>query len=98
MFRRRQTQPEPITVGSLLNERYRLQEQLGEGGAGVVFKAEDEQLSRIVAIKVLLAAGAMDTDKLTRFQIEARSVARLNHPNLLRVPRQLHVQAFRVRR
>lgn len=83
MFKRRYTQPEPIAVGSVLNERYQLQEQLGEGGAGVVFKAKDRQLGRIVAIKVLLAGGAMDADKLARFKSEARSVARLNHPNII---------------
>jgi serine/threonine protein kinase/tetratricopeptide (TPR) repeat protein len=69
--------------GSLLNGRYRLQEQLGEGGAGVVFKAEDIQLKRTIAIKLLMAEGQMTDDKLQRFQGEARSVARLNHPNII---------------
>lgn len=83
MFKRRQSSPAPIQVGSLLNERYRLKEQVGKGGAGVIYKAEDEQLKRIVAIKLLTADGGMAADKLERFQSEARSVARLNHPNII---------------
>ena len=83
MFRRRHSTPRPITIGSLLNGRYRLQEQLGEGGAGIIFKAEDEQLSRTVAIKLLTGEGHMSGDKLERFRGEARSVARLNHPNII---------------
>ncbi len=82
MFRRHHIS-QPIEIGSLLNNRYRLQEQLGEGGAGVVFKAEDEELKRTVAIKILLAESHMASDKLERFRSEARSVARLNHPNII---------------
>ncbi|MCB9076429.1 MAG: protein kinase [Anaerolineaceae bacterium] len=72
-----------ISVGTLLNNRYRLQTLLGEGGAGIIFKAEDEQLSREVAIKLLLSEGDISGDKLARFRGEARSVARLNHPNII---------------
>ena len=56
MFGQRQTTIKSITVGTVLNNRYRLQQQLGEGGAGIIFKAEDEQLNRIVAIKLLCCA------------------------------------------
>lgn len=81
---RRQSSPPVITIGSKLNGRYRLDELLGEGGAGMVYKAEDEQLGRTVAIKVLSAGGTgMAGDKLKRFKSEARSVARLNHPNII---------------
>lgn len=83
MFKRRHNTPHNIAVGSVLDNRYKLLEQLGEGGAGVVYKVQDEQLGRIVAIKILTAEGGMAADKLERFRSEARSVARLNHPNII---------------
>lgn len=83
MFRRHQSELQSLTTGSLLNGRYRLLEQLGEGGAGIIYKAEDEQLNRTVAIKLLLADADLAGDKLARFRGEARSVARLNHPNII---------------
>ena len=82
MFRRR-LNPQTITIGSTLNNRYQLIDQLGEGGAGIVYKAEDKQLSRTVAIKILIGDGQMGGAKLERFRSEARSVARLNHPNII---------------
>ncbi len=83
MFKRRQPSVPIMGVGALVSGRYRLLEQLGRGGAGVIFKAEDEQLSRTVALKLLHADGGMAGDKLERFRSEARSVARLNHPNII---------------
>ncbi len=83
MFKRRQSDPGYITVGAVLNGRYRLVEQLGQGGAGVIYKAEDEQLQRVVAIKLFTSGGGMAADMLERFWSEARSVARLNHPNVI---------------
>ncbi len=83
MFRRHQAEPSYPTVGARLNNRYRLLAQLGQGGAGVIFQAEDEQLQRIVAIKLFTAGGGMAADEMDRFWSEARSVARLNHPNII---------------
>lgn len=83
MFKRRQPTLSTISLGSLLHGRYRLQAQLGQGGAGIVYKAEDEQLQRIVALKILTADGGMAADKLARFRSEALSVAQLNHPNII---------------
>ncbi len=85
LFRRQAPPPAAavITVGSVLNNRYRLTKQLGKGGAGIVYQAEDQQLKRTVAIKVLTANGNMAADKLARFRSEAQSVARLNHPNIV---------------
>ena len=83
MFKQRQLTPPPITPGLRLSNRYRLEEQLGEGGTGVIYKAKDEELGRVVAIKLLTAKGGLAGDKLKRFRSEARSVARLNHPNIV---------------
>ena len=61
---------------------YRLVEQIGEGGMGVVWKAADTKLGREVAIKVLPAELAADPDRLARFEREAKLLASLNHPNI----------------
>lgn len=61
---------------------YRIREQIGAGGMGVVFLAHDEQLERDVAIKVLPAGTLADDAARKRFRKEALSLARLNHPNI----------------
>jgi len=61
---------------------YRLVEKIGEGGMGVVWKAVDSTLDRDVAIKVLPDLFSDDTDRLARFEREARLLASLNHPNI----------------
>jgi serine/threonine protein kinase len=55
------------------------------GGMGEVYRARDSRLDRIVALKVLPASFTADPDRLRRFEQEARSVAALNHPNILAV-------------
>ena len=64
---------------------YRLVEQIGEGGMGVVWKAADTKLDRDVAIKILPADVSADADRLARFEREAKSLAALNHPNVAQV-------------
>ena len=59
--------------------------KLGEGGMGEVYRATDPKLKRQVAIKVLPASVAADTDRLARFQREAEVLAALNHPNIAAV-------------
>jgi len=64
---------------------YRIVEQIGTGGMGVVYRAHDERLDRDVAIKVLPEEVATDPDRLRRFEREAKAVAALSHPNILEI-------------
>ncbi|MFA6563499.1 MAG: protein kinase, partial [Verrucomicrobiia bacterium] len=64
---------------------YAVLEQLGEGGMGAVFKARQPVLDRIVALKVIAPQVAQDPSYIARFQHEAKSAARLNHPNIVQV-------------
>ncbi len=67
------------------SQRYKMLKKVGEGGMGVVFKAEDTVLQRIVALKILNASLIKDKVSLERFYTEARSTASLSHPNIVTV-------------
>jgi serine/threonine protein kinase len=69
----------------LLNNRYRLIEQQGSGGMAVVYRAQDMELARIVAVKVLRPNLTADPEFLIRFRQEARAAANLSHPNIVTV-------------
>ena len=73
------------SIGRVLGDRYRLLTPVGTGASAYVYLADDVKLHRQVAIKVLHPALAEDQAFLKRFRAEARAVAALNHPNILRV-------------
>jgi Tol biopolymer transport system component/predicted Ser/Thr protein kinase len=66
-------------------DRYRVVEQLGQGGMGVVYKARDTMLDRFVALKVLPPDVSSDPDRRRRFLHEAKSASALNHPGIVSV-------------
>jgi serine/threonine protein kinase/WD40 repeat protein/Tfp pilus assembly protein PilF len=72
--------PEPEQIGE-----YRIVREVGRGGMGIVYEAEQEALGRHVALKVLPFQMASDTVRLQRFRREARSAARLHHTNIVPV-------------
>lgn len=79
----------PASAGSLSKlpriQGYTLEEVLGRGGMGVVYKAYHQKLKRPVAIKMLLTGAHSSDQELSRFQREAEAVARLQHPNIVQV-------------
>src|ERR1017187_7792019 len=73
-----------LTPGTKLGP-YEIVAPLGAGGMGEVYRARDARLGRDVALKILPGSFTQDTDRLRRFEQEARAVAALNHPNILAV-------------
>ncbi len=71
-------------IGKTLSH-YRVIEQIGEGGMGAVYAAEDLNLNRRVALKMLSGETASTPDRIDRFRREAQAVAALNHPNIVTI-------------
>ncbi len=74
---------EPPQIGDLVADRYRLEEELGRGGMGVVFRAIHVGLDRPVALKFLHPEVADNATHLKRFQREARAASALKHPGIV---------------
>jgi len=69
---------------SFQGDRYKVTKKLGEGGRGIVFKAEDTRLGRTVAIKVIKSEG-LDQESFARFEQEAKATASLSHPHIVAI-------------
>ena len=74
-----------VPVGQLLDGRYRVEAYLAQGGMATVYLGTDTRLDRTVALKIMHAELASDQDFVRRFVAEAKSVARLSHPNVVTV-------------
>ncbi|MCH9016061.1 MAG: protein kinase, partial [Gemmatimonadetes bacterium] len=74
-------------VRDALGDEYEITDQIGRGGMAIVFKATDLNLEREVAIKVLPLSMAYDEEFVQRFQREAKTAAKLEHPNIIPIHR-----------
>lgn len=74
-----------VKTGELLEDKWRIERKLGEGGMGTVWLATDLQLQRNVAVKILSPQLAQDSELVTRFEREAKMTAALEHPNIVPV-------------
>jgi serine/threonine-protein kinase len=75
-------EPDPL-IGRVINDRYKVMEQIGHGGMGKVYKALQSPLDRVVALKVLGAGHDRDPNFYKRFFLEASVTAKLTHPNTI---------------
>ena len=73
------------TIGDVIAGKYRVEGELGRGAYGVVFRAEQEELGRHVAVKTLLPQAFLQKDIVQRFHREAQLISRLDHPNIIRL-------------
>ena len=80
-----EARPSSAMIGTVLSGRYRLEAKLGSGGMSTVYLARDQTLDRQVAVKVMHREMSEQADQLERFRQEARSVAKLSHPNVVSV-------------
>ena len=69
----------------ILGGRYIIENEIGTGGMAIVYRAHDKMLNRTVAVKVLRPEFKQDEEFIKRFDIEAKSAAGLNHPNIVAI-------------
>lgn len=72
-------------IASALESRYQILKELGRGGMGIVFQAQDKQLNEQVAIKILSPMVSGDSDALERLKREVSAARRISHPNIIRI-------------
>jgi serine/threonine-protein kinase len=77
--------PRDPLIGAVIGERYRILARIGEGGMGAVFRAEHTLMKKVVALKLLHAEMGQVEDAARRFEREAQSASRLNHPSIISV-------------
>jgi len=80
-----EARPSSAMIGAVLSGRYRLEAKLGSGGMSTVYLARDQTLDRQVAVKVMHGEMSEQPDQIERFRQEARSVAKISHPNVVSV-------------
>src|SRR5689334_22257310 len=72
-------------IGALVDGRYRIRARVARGGMATVYTATDERLERTVALKIIHPAQTRDPQFMARFTDEAKTIARLTHPNVVAV-------------
>ena len=72
-------------VGKVIDGRYEIQQRVGEGGMGVVYKARQMSIDRVIALKMLNQQMQGDQQWVQRFYNEAKACSRLQHPNTIRM-------------
>ena len=80
--------------GIILEDRYELQEMIGSGGMAVVYRAMDNRLNRLVAVKIMRPELAKNEKFRSRFQTESRAIAKLSHPNIVGVYDVSHTESI----
>ena len=78
------TEHDPF-VGKVIDGRYEIQQRVGEGGMGVVYKARQMSIDRVIALKMLNQQMQGDQQWVQRFYNEAKACSRLQHPNTIRM-------------